>query len=365
MLKYQYVIQESIVEDEDIEAHHAVPEDFETTDSNNATDVAIRHLRTVIGGKFDSDVTDILTSKLLAIVDENGDGRLSVAEATTAYRLAAYQYEFLVVVLLADEELSVPLRGHCGEIYSLDVVEISGKEIVGEISALMDELKHFFLVLNWRSFVIQSWATLAQVLKMFRQYVQFRLVPVDWKERIDYGLGVLNLADRLAALSTTDRFYVCDMHDGNFGRDGAGRVRLLDADSFFSQSAVDDFYSQRPCQDDSDCELIVLDRDNCHGACNRTRGTCSFASTTTLLYAVCLHVLPRTFRAENTHEYCPADSTLRTRLYDALTWCMTDALLEMNAVQYRELTLHYRNLFARLASDFLSSCPGIGASSTI
>ena len=73
----------------------------------------------------------------------------------------------------------MPLRGHCGEIYSLDVVEISGKEIVGEISALMDELKHFFLVLNWQSFVIQSWATFAQVLKMFRQYVQFRLVPVD------------------------------------------------------------------------------------------------------------------------------------------------------------------------------------------
>eukprot|EP00118_Oscarella_pearsei_P019599 m.208950 g.208950 ORF g.208950 m.208950 type:complete len:465 (+) comp39722_c0_seq14:84-1478(+) len=370
VLKYQYVdtVLKALLSEEKAVfdgSSHSLPMEItsalgKVNITENVTDLTMRLLHEIVKKKFNAEISDKLSKKLVSIADGNGDGKVTTNEALAICRLASNQYEFLAIAVFNDHAITGQMLGYCGEIFAVEYIPLMGEDIVGTYETIADEIAHFHLIENWETLVFQLWSTVALTFKLARNFVYW--VTVSWKDRADYGLGILDIVDQLAWATKDDPMYFCDMHYGNFGSRADGHILLVDVDAIFPRSALDRLFAAIPCQEDSDCQVMA--KEDCQAQCDLATKRCRFASTKSALFTTCRKMLPRIFWHGSLAEFCPPNSAVKMKLFYAYSMCMEDGEKEQTVNEYRQLTRRYKQLFNQLIEDVLRTCKGIGSSQT-
>ena len=92
--------------------------------------------------------------------------------------------------------------------------------------------------------------------------------PPRWSEVAAVALQILDLVDSLDH-DLEEAVQFCDMKPDNIGLSSDGAFKIIDIDSIFFLSDLEDFSSRTSCRTDRDCHFQY-----CLGKCNLITNTC-------------------------------------------------------------------------------------------
>ncbi|XP_046370371.2 divergent protein kinase domain 1A-like [Haliotis rufescens] len=192
-----------------------------------------------------------LTDKLLLYADFNEDGKLSLAEAQSLWRLIHIQ-EFLLLYIFQKSSTFPNINGTCGHFYGFQHTPIP---------RLYDKQPN-------------SWLS-----KLFTNSYKWEFPR--WAKRARVTLGIVEFSMDIYEEQGT-KFLMCDISPVNFGITFDYEAMLTGTKDIASAYSIGTLLQNRTCYSDSDC---VYSR-HCRSMCDR-KGRCSGEITHPTLWFVC------------------------------------------------------------------------------
>ncbi|KAG7319998.1 hypothetical protein KOW79_017141 [Hemibagrus wyckioides] len=212
------------------------------------------HVKAKVGEQ--ADLTT-LVSLVLSFADADNDGRVSLAEARSAWALLQLD-EVLLSVVLQGRSHTPKLLGFCGDLYVVERVAYT--PLYG---------------LNL-SPSLEPWIT-----AVVGRGLDHLFAP-SWPRKAKISIGLLELVEDVFH-GMFGSFLLCDMKPGSFGYTERYELRLLDGRHVVPEEAFRRVMRARPCHEDSDCVYSA----DCGALCRRAERRCSPEPSRTNLARAC------------------------------------------------------------------------------
>ncbi|XP_037653239.1 divergent protein kinase domain 1B isoform X1 [Choloepus didactylus] len=207
---------------------------------------SIREFREMTLGFLKANLGDLpslpaLVGRVLLLADFNGDSRVSLAEAKSAWALVQ-RNEVLLLLSLPAKEHTPRLLGFCGDLYLTEGAPHSSSCGAALLQPLLPSALQGAL---------QQW-----------------LGPA-WPWRAKIALGLLEFVEELFH-STHGTFYMCETTLANVGYTGSYDFKMADLRQVAPEAAVRRFLQGRRCEHSRDC---TYGRD-CRAPCDQLLRQC-------------------------------------------------------------------------------------------
>ncbi|XP_061436114.1 divergent protein kinase domain 1B-like isoform X2 [Lethenteron reissneri] len=187
-----------------------------------------------------------LVSHLIALADVNRDGKVSLAEAKSAWALLQ-RNDFLLMAVLREREHAPRLLGFCGDTYVTERVGVT--RLYG---------------------VAPPWPLASVVPAWLSRAAERALLAPPWALRAKVSIGLLEFTEEVFH-GAYGSFHVCEAGPAAFGHNERHDARLLDLGAVVPEAALREALAARRCDSDGDC---VVGSD-CRAACDRLARRCS------------------------------------------------------------------------------------------
>ncbi|CAL8277295.1 unnamed protein product [Merluccius merluccius] len=219
--------------------------------------------REMLHGFFKSNLGDqpslnTLVERVIALADVNRDGKVSLAEAKSAWALLQIN-EFLLMLALQEKEHTPKLLGFCGDLYVTERVAHSSLyrlDVPGYLRPLVPVAV---------SAGLNRW-----------------LAPA-WPRRARITIGLLEFVEEIFH-GAYGSFLMCDASPRHVGYNGKYDCRMADLRSVASEATVRGYLRGRHCETNGDC---VYGHD-CTATCDRLAKQCNTEVAQPNLAKVCM-----------------------------------------------------------------------------
>lgn len=198
-----------------------------------------------------------LVSLTLSFADSDNDGRVSLAEARSAWALLQLD-EVLLSLVLSNRGHMPKLLGFCGDLYVSERVPYTPLYGLG-------------LPPSSRSWLPGALGRLTD-----------RFMAPSWPHKAKIGIGLLELVEDIFH-GQFGSFLLCDLSAGTFGYTEHYELRLLDARHVVPEEVFRRTMRARQCHRDSDCVYTGA----CGSTCRLDEGRCDPESSQPNLARAC------------------------------------------------------------------------------
>lgn len=198
-----------------------------------------------------------LVSLVLSFADADNDGRVSLAEARSAWALLQLD-EVLLSMVLQGRSHTPKLLGFCGDLYAVERVASTPLYGLGGSPRL------------------RPWITAVAGRALDR------FLAPSWPRKAKISIGLLELVEDVFH-GTLGSFLLCDMKPGSFGYTEHYELRLLDRRHVVPEEAFRSAMRARTCHEDSDCAYAG----DCGASCRRAERRCGAEPSRTNLARAC------------------------------------------------------------------------------